>query len=108
MKKIGSLFLITAVIFLGVMGATNPSRDKYSNYFVRMLNLECNKQNAVLGVICTYINTTVGDSIERIVDSRTERYNWILFSVYKTQLIGQHETTAIGFLDNFMMVSKTW
>jgi hypothetical protein len=108
MKKLGSIFLITTVVFLGVMSVTNPSRDKYSSYYVRTLNRECNKTNIILGAICTWINGTAGNSIERLVDSQTERYNLLLFSVYKTQLLGQYETTTIGVLDNFMMVDKTW
>lgn len=106
MKNSNLVFLIVGFIFLGIMGITNPDRDKYSRYFVTTINRECNKQGALQGGFCTWVNTIFGQSIEGLVDSRTDRTNLILFSIYKTQLVGQSEITTIGVLDNFIIVSK--
>ena len=106
MKNSNLVFLIIGVVFLGIMGVTNPSQDKYSRYFVTKINRECNKQGELQSVVCTWIRTIFGENIEKLVDGRTERSNLLLFSVYKTQLIGQSEVTTIGVLDNFITVSK--
>ncbi|MDY7016115.1 MAG: DUF4359 domain-containing protein [Cyanobacteriota bacterium] len=107
--KVGIAIAVTAIpiAIAGTLIATNPGEEAYGNY---ALETACEYQNLPQQVQAACKNT-VGeqgglwgrDRIKTLIVSQTYRQNFILFSLYKTELFGQ-TYTSVGALGMFVPV----
>ncbi|HBB33736.1 MAG TPA: hypothetical protein DDZ80_01230 [Cyanobacteria bacterium UBA8803] len=110
------------LVGLGVsMALTNPGQDAYEQYAVEKLstylkdevcsqaptNLEFLQQNPeFLKRQCQTLVDTGRPQIQQLISQSTERQNWVVFSIYRTDLSmkpllpGYHFET-VGLLQNF-------
>jgi hypothetical protein len=118
---------LSAIILVGlgaVMAITNPTPDSYTQYAARRLTQELKEKECVkiddgLRDLCKLLDGNEGQSlVKRLVTNNTERQNYFLFSIYKTDLSTRkllpsfltnlisvpsvsYTTETIGLLDNF-------
>lgn len=125
MKKAG--VYLSAIILVGlgaVMAITNPAPNGYTQYAARRLTQELQEKECVkiddgLRDLCKLLDSNEGQSlVKRLVTNNTERQNYGLFSIYKTDLSTRkllpsfltnlisvpnvsYTTETIGLLGNF-------
>lgn len=104
------------LVGLGVsMALTNPSQDTYEEYAVHQLTTYLKDE------VCTQTPSTFGDllqrqcktlvdsgrpQLEQIIAKTTQRQNFVLFSVYRTQLdvgplLPAYHFETVGAFQNF-------
>ncbi len=123
-SKVG-LGAITLAIIASAMAITNPNREEYVNYASAHLidevkNSLCQSpevqtdsdtlreiaQDVALGIsgFCKGAVTAGGivglNPVKNIIDSRTTRQNWLIVSIYTTNVPGKTFKT-VGVFDNF-------
>jgi hypothetical protein len=117
-SKMNSFKLICGITLTGiavVMVFTNPSNAAYQEYAANTLNVYLKEQ------ICTQISQqrgkflqshcyslvdTARPQLSEIVAQNTKRYNFILFSIYQTDLsissaLPDYHVCTIGVLESF-------
>lgn len=111
MKGLNVLGLLLGAAAIGVgaaMAATNPSQSAYEEYATQQLTLYlsdnvCSKAPSFLGNSlqeqCVALVNDNQAQLKTIISSNTERQNYFLFSVYKTDL------SASEFLPPFLSPS---
>lgn len=94
MKLLSTTLILIAVV--GLLVYTNPTLDEYSNYMRQQIVHEANDQDqesrslaVALGGIASYF-----------ISNATTRENYVVFSVFKTEL-GPKRKRCIGLLGNF-------
>jgi len=107
---------VAALIVLGVaMTATNPSRAEYEEYATERLSKYikeqgCSKTPSFLDNIikfnCAKAIDSVNPQIKQIIKASTQKDDYVLFSVYRTNLqinslIPSYKFETVGALDNF-------
>jgi hypothetical protein len=105
-----------ALVGLGLlMSLTNPSRESYQEYAVETLSSylkqeACRQIPSIFGNVlrnqCKSLVDTARPQIENIIDRSTEQHNFILFSVYHTDLeispaLPAYQFQTLGVLQNF-------
>ncbi|GAB4226282.1 MAG: hypothetical protein Kow0049_05150 [Stanieria sp.] len=113
-----SLKLIFGSTLIGIgviMVATNPDHASYQEFAADTLNVYLKEQ------ICTQVSYQLGNFLQshclslvdttrphlaKIVAQNTQRYNFILFSIYQTDLsvssaLPEYNVSTIGVLENF-------
>ncbi len=81
-----------AVVALGAIAATtNPSRDAYEDYATQRLSeyvqeKGCEKAPSILKSRCVSLISSSQPQIEKLIAQSTERQNFGILSVYKTDL----------------------
>jgi Domain of unknown function (DUF4359) len=116
MTCVGALGLST----LGLaMAKTNPDQDEYEQYAVQQLSdylksNVCQKTPNFLENIvkfnCPQLIETANPQIRDIVSASTERQDFIIFSVYRTDLtlnnwVPSYKFETVGAFDNFYTYS---
>ncbi len=81
-----------------VLGVTNPSEAEYNDWFTNEMKDRSESDLLDFGIDLLGPN---------YVEKETSYTNYILFSVYKTQLPGPTEVTTVGIFNNFFFVSKS-
>jgi len=98
-----------------VMALTNPSREVYEQYAVETLttylkNDACRKAPSVFGNVlqrqCKTLVDTGRPQIEQIITRSTQRYNFVFFSIYRTDLevgpfLPAYQFDTLGVFQNF-------
>jgi hypothetical protein len=105
-----------ALVALGAsMALTNPGQDTYEQYAVEQLatylkNEGCTQAPPVLGDIlqnqCKSLVDTGRPQLQQIISQTTQRQNFLLFSIYRTNLnIGPflpvYQFETVGIFQNF-------
>ncbi|BAT54303.1 hypothetical protein NOS3756_32710 [Nostoc sp. NIES-3756] len=113
MASIGALGLTTV---LGVtMAKTNPHQAEYEDYAVQRLSEYlksdvCNKTTKLLERLMNYNCDKIVDSanpqIRQLLSATTERQDFFLFSIYRTELkisdfIPSYKFETVGAFNNF-------
>jgi hypothetical protein len=118
MKVIQVVSRIGGVVLLGLgvsMVLTNPGQDTYEEYATEQLttylkNEACRQAPNIFGDFlqrhCKTLVDTGRPQIEQIISQKTQRQNFILFSIYRTNLqIGPFLPTyhfeTVGIFQNF-------
>ncbi len=110
------------------MTVTNPAPDAYAQYAAhrlsqRLQQKECIKLDTGLQDLCKFLDRDQGQALlKRVVANNTKRQNYLLFSIYKTNLSTSqllpsflsnllsvpavsYRTETIGALNNFQIYS---
>ncbi len=105
-----------ALIAVGVaMAVTNPSRAEYEEYATQRLSQYlkeqgCSKTPKLLDNLikfnCTKLIDSASPQIKQVVKASTEKQDFLLFSVYRTNLqinslIPSYKFETVGAFDNF-------
>jgi hypothetical protein len=108
-----SLFLLGLGAIAGVLGATNPDIKSYRAYAIEALtdyskaSLCMDKSlNEFLQKQCVNLVDAAVPQVGELIDSSTERQNYLLFSIYKTNLafspmVPSFHFESIGVLNSF-------
>ncbi|MBD2344875.1 DUF4359 domain-containing protein [Anabaena subtropica] len=113
MASVGALGL-AAVLGVG-MAKTNPHQTEYEEYAVQRLtgylkNDVCNKTTKLLERLINYNCDKLVDSanpqIRQLLSATTERQDFVLFSIYRTELklstwIPSYKFETVGAFNNF-------
>lgn len=106
----------TALVGLGVsMALTNPSQDTYEAYAVEQLTTylkdeACPQTPSFFGNLLQRQCKTLVDSgrpqIQQIISQTTQRQNFVLFSIYRTNLnigpfLPAYHFETVGIFQNF-------
>jgi len=119
MKILKSVTSIAAIALGGlgvVMAVTNPSKPEYEEYAVQQLTEYvkqevCNDAPKIFGILlqrsnCNGLIDSSHPAIKKIIAVNTERKNFILFSIYTTDLsvsssIPSYHFETVAGLQNF-------
>lgn len=113
-KKITQAMI--SILILG-LGITNPNGKKYQTYATDKISKELkyntctqlsNRSDSHLIKSCQILVSSIQPQIAITITQNTEHSNWIIFSIYKTQLqvnslIPEYRFTTIGIFDLFLM-----
>lgn len=112
---------ITLVVLGTVLGLTNPNQEAYEQYAVEQLSIYlkdevCKQAPTKLGFLrldseivqrqCRSLVDTGRPQIQGIISETTERQNWLLFSIYRTDLdinslLPAYEFETLGVFQKF-------
>ncbi len=102
--------LIGAAVVVGVMAITNPSKESYITYATEQFSETgktsiCAGENIPLAAqqSCKFVISQGKGVIKRIVENSTKQQNYVLFSLYETDLPNKKVTTIAAF-GNFHML----
>ncbi|MEB3212736.1 MAG: DUF4359 domain-containing protein, partial [Leptolyngbyaceae bacterium] len=90
--KIGSFMFLMAIAGIGAaMAATNPSQDAYEDYAVEQLSDQisqrlCEEAPSILTDTCDSFLSDNEDWIRELVSDGTQRRNFVVLSLYTTDL----------------------
>lgn len=118
MKSLKIPLLLGGIVLLGVAGAmavTNPDKPAYDDYATERLTLYlkddlCAKAPVIFGVaLQNQCRETVNNNqsqLEQIISANTNQQNFLLFSLYKTDLsigppLPSYHFETIGVFYNF-------
>lgn len=91
-----TLFVIGIIAL--IFGVTNPSEAEYNEWFTNQMKDRSDSDIVDFGIDILGPN---------YVEKETSYTNYILFSVYKTQLPGPTEVKTVGIFNNFFFISKS-
>ena len=109
---------VAALIALGVaMVGTNPSRAEYEEYATQRLSgylkeQGCSKTPSLLDNLikfnCAKFIDSASPQIKQIIKASTQKQDYLLFSVYRTELqinslIPSYKFETVGAWDNFFI-----
>lgn len=114
MKKL-NFWLIPMVGLAGLMAFTNPSDQAYQEYATENLSIylkeqACNQVTKELGDFlgspCKSLVDTAQPQIKELIAQKTTRKNFVLFSIYETQLnlnnaLPGYEFQTLGLFADF-------
>ncbi len=107
---------VATLIALGVaMTGTNPSRAEYEEYATQRLSQYLKEQgcsktpnllDSLINFNCAKLIDSVNPQIKQIVKASTQKHDYLLFSVYHTDLqinslIPSYKFETVAALDNF-------
>lgn len=75
----------------GAMVATNPSREAYKNYAATKMSTYlkdevCSDAPQILQASCASLVDVGQGPMKKMIDNSTQRHNYLLFSIYETNL----------------------
>jgi hypothetical protein len=102
--------LIGAAVVIGVMSVTNPSQERYIEYATEQFS-ETGKTSICAGdnipisaqQPCKFVIAQGKGVIKAVVQNSTKQKNFVVFSLYETDLPNKKVTT-IAALGNFYML----
>jgi hypothetical protein len=102
--------LIGVVVVAGVMAVTNPSKDRYIEYATEQFS-ETGKTSICAGdnipiaaqQSCKFVISQGKGVIKSLVENSTKQQNYLLFSLYETDIPNKKVTTIAAF-GNFYML----
>lgn len=99
---------IGAVVVAGVMAFSNPSKERYVEYATEQFS-ETGKNSFCSGEMpitaqqsCKFVLSQGKGVVKSLVENSTKQQNFVLFSLYVTDLPNQKMTT-LGAFGNFYM-----
>ena len=106
----------TVVIIILGLGVTNPNSNEYKTYAADKISRELkdntctqldNSAESYLIKSCQILVNSIEPHIETAISRNTKHSNWLIFSIYKTQLqvnslIPEYCFTTIGIFDLFL------
>lgn len=112
-KYLGVL-LMTLAILGGAMAHTNPTREEYINYGADQLSQQLKKQVCspskmpdflqgiadTLADACQSTLNSQKENVRKVLNNSTTRNNYLLFSLYTTEIMGRKYQT-VGVFGNF-------
>ncbi len=104
------VILIGAAVIAGVMAVTNPSKERYIEYATDQFS-ESGKTSICAGdnmpiaaqQSCKFVISQGKGVIKSMVTNSTKQQNFVLFSLYETDMPNKKVTT-IAALGNFYML----
>jgi hypothetical protein len=104
------VILIGAVVVAGVMAFTNPSKERYIEYATEQFS-ESGKTSICAGdnmpiaaqQSCKFVISQGKGVIKSLVTNSTKQQNYVLFSLYETDMPNKKVTT-IAAVGNFYML----
>jgi len=104
------IILIGIVVIAVGMAITNPSKDRYIEYATEQFSETgktsiCAGENIPIAAqqSCKFVISQGKGVIKKVVDNSTKQQNFILFSLYETDLPNKKVTTIAAF-GNFHML----
>ena len=97
----GLIITIALVAFIALLALTNPDTDEYSDYLREELAREAREEDELAGALMAIF----GGLAESVLANATSRDNYVLFSVYTTDL-DPDELVVLGILGNFIVLSE--
>ncbi|CAL83854.1 DUF4359 domain-containing protein [Clostridium botulinum] len=97
MSKSKKIFLVSILSILIVSCAlTNPNKNEYVNWHKEKIQSQSSNilEKGLVGLL--------GD---KIISNTTTTKNYIIFSIYKTE-IENEKLTALGIFKNFILINK--
>ena len=96
--------LIGAAVVAGVMAITNPSKDRYIEHATEQFS-ETGKTSICAGdnipiaaqQSCKFVISQGKGVIKALVENSTKQQNFVLFSVYETDMPNKKVTTIAAF-----------
>lgn len=118
MKIVSIVACAGAAVLVGLgvaMASTKPSRVEYEEYATQRLSeylkkQGCSKTSNLLDNLikfnCKQLVDSASPQIKQIINASTEKHDYLLFSVYHTDLklnsfIPSYKFETVGALDNF-------
>ncbi len=101
--------LIGAVVVVGVMAVTNPSRERYIDYAIEQFaetgkNSICAGDNIPIAAqqSCKFVLSQGKGVIKPLIENSTKQQNFVIFSLYETDMPNKKYSTIAAF-GNFIM-----
>jgi hypothetical protein len=95
------IVLIALIAFILILVITNPGPEAYSDFLREEMTEEAEREGEVAGALAAIF----GGIAESIFESATTRDNYVLFSVYTTELDAD-ALVVLGILGNFIVLSE--
>ena len=107
---------VAVLVALGVaMTGTNPSRAEYEEYATGRLSEYLKEQGCgktpnfldnIIKFDCAKVIDSASPQIKQIIKASTQKHDYVLFSVYRTNLqinslLPSYQFETVGALDNF-------
>ncbi len=84
---------IIGISTLVLLAIANPSKTDYINYAYIKL---CDDMGGIEKTACKVLVSTQKENIKEIIEQNTDRKNFILFSLYSTEVLGfKFQTVAL-------------
>ncbi|NFQ84203.1 DUF4359 domain-containing protein [Clostridium sporogenes] len=97
MKKNKKIFIVSILSILIVScGLTNPNKNEYVDWSKE--KMQSQSSNILEKGLVSFLG-------EKIISNTTTTKNYIVFSIYKTEIEGEKLTT-LGILKNFIPINK--
>ncbi|WP_103670128.1 DUF4359 domain-containing protein [Pseudanabaena sp. BC1403] len=100
--------LIGVVVVVGVMAVSNPSKERYIDYATEQFS-ETGKTSICAGDMpiaaqqsCKFVISQGKGVIKSVVENSTKQQNFVIFSLYETDMPNKKYTTIAAF-GNFIM-----
>ncbi|MCL1490715.1 MAG: DUF4359 domain-containing protein [Pseudanabaena sp. Salubria-1] len=100
--------LIGAVVVVGVMAVSNPSKERYIEYATEQFS-ETGKTSICTADLpvaaqqsCKFLISQGKGVIKTLVENSTKQQNFVVFSLYATEMPNRKITTIAAF-GNFIM-----
>jgi hypothetical protein len=100
--------LIGAVVVIGVMAVSNPSKERYIEYATEQFS-ETGKTSICTGDLpvaaqqsCKFLISQGKGVIKTLVENSTKQQNFVVFSLYETEMPNRKITTIAAFGNFFM------
>jgi hypothetical protein len=100
--------LIGAVVVIGVMAVSNPSKERYIEYATEQFS-ETGKTSICTGDLpvaaqqsCKFLISQGKGVIKTLVENSTKQQNFVVFSLYATEMPNRKITTIAAFGNFFM------
>ncbi len=100
--------LIGATVVVGVMAVSNPSKERYIEYATEQFS-ETGKTSICTGDLpiaaqqsCKFVISQGKGAIKLLVGNSTKQQNFVVFSLYETDMPNKKYTTIAAF-GNFIM-----
>ena len=100
--------LIGAVVVIGVMAVSNPSKERYIEYATEQFS-ETGKTSICTGDLpvaaqqsCKFLISQGKGGIKTLVENSTKQQNFVVFSLYATEMPNRKITTIAAFGNFFM------
>ena len=100
--------LIGAVVVIGVMAVSNPSKERYIEYATEQFS-ETGKTSICTGDLpvaaqqsCKFLISQGKGVIKTLVENSTKQQNFVVFSLYAPEMPNRKITTIAAFGNFFM------
>jgi hypothetical protein len=103
------VILIGVVVIAGVMAVSNPSKERYIDYATEQFS-ESGKTSICGGDVpiaaqqsCKFLISQGKGVIKKLVENSTKQQNFVVFSLYETDMPNKKYST-IAVFGNFIML----
>jgi hypothetical protein len=103
-SKPWQVIMISLLMMISLSGCTSrkEAREEYLDWAIRSI---CNAfEDVILNTSCKTLIFFQGDNIKRFIDLNTTETSLIIYTVYKTSLLG-YEVETVSFFGNHQVLS---